>query len=115
FRPGLRSHADHVAVRILDVHLKRPRIVCRWKTDGHSASFVFLVHLFGVFHTDPDPRSAAALIAPAQVDSGSVARHVREVIVAPTRLLKPQGIYVKLQAGLHVLYTKDRRAIFKTN
>jgi len=70
------------------MHLKSPRIICRRKTDDHSAGYALLMELFDVIHADPDPRSASALIAAAQVNGCSIARQASEVAVAPTGVLE---------------------------
>ena len=64
---------------------------------------------------DPYPRSTSALASPAEVDTGSVAGHVGEVIVAPGSVVESQKIHVKAEAGRHILHAEDRRAALEVD
>src|SRR5436305_6385881 len=78
-----------------------------------AAGLVLFVKALDVLDADPDPRSGLPQVPPAEIDPGTVARHAREVVGAPIRVLEPQHVGVVLKAGGHVRDSQDRRAAFE--
>ena len=75
-----------------------PRVVRRTSTNHHCSRFQIVVELLSVLHAHPDPGAAAALIAPARVDGGTVPRNPREVFGTPRGLRETKNIYVEPRA-----------------
>src|SRR5262249_49902271 len=107
--------ADHVTVRVFDLHFESPGVIGRGHADDDSLGLAFLVKLVNIFYADPDPSPAAALVASAKIDCGAVARHAGEIIGAPAHVGEPQPVHVKPEAGLHVFHAQDRLATLKAH
>jgi len=109
------AEAEDVSVRIFDVKLQRPIVIGERHADGDSAGDKFVVQPGGILDADPDPGRAASLSAAAQIDARTVAVDGRELVRAPTRILKAQLVDVEGERGLHVLHAKDWRAVFEVD
>src|SRR5436305_6729639 len=79
-----------------------------------AAGLVLFVKSLDVLDADPDPRSGLPLVPPAEIDPGAVARHAREVVITPVRVLEPQHVGVIAKAGRHVRDPQDRCAAFES-
>jgi len=71
---GIGAQAQDVAVRIFYVDFQRPRKILWGHADFDALAFEFFVKLFGVFYADPDPGSAASLIAATEEQAGAIAK-----------------------------------------
>ena len=109
------AEAEDVSIGIFDVKLQRPTEIGERHADSDSASDEFIVQPGGILDADPHPRRAASLTAAAQINAGTVAVHGRELVRAPTRILKSQLVDVEGERGLHVRDAQDRRAVFEVD
>jgi hypothetical protein len=86
FRLALGPDAQHISIRIFELHLKSPGIFRRSHADGHPASSQILVDDLDIVDAQPNPRASAALGASAEVDTGTIPIDRREVIRTPARI-----------------------------
>jgi len=107
--------AQDVPVGIFDVKLQGPTEIGEGHADGDSAGDEFVVEPGGILDADPDPGGAASLAAAAEIDAGTAAVHGRELVRAPTRILKSQFVDVEGERGLHVVNAQDRLAVFEVD
>ena len=114
-RKRLGAKPKNIAIGIFDVKLKRPVEIREGHANGDAARDQLIVQIGGVSDTDPDPGPSASLATAAQVDAGAVAVHGREVLCAPTRVLKSELVDVEGKGGLHVLHAQDRCAAFEVD
>lgn len=106
--PRLRSETKDVPVRIFHSHLVSPPVIPRGVLNPRTAGLILLEESLDILNADPDPRSGFSLAASAKVDPGIIAPDVREIVVAPLRILESQHIEIVPKAHRHIVDLQNR-------
>jgi hypothetical protein len=109
----VRSEAEHIAIRILNLHFECPGPVRRLLPDDGTAILVSAVQSANVANAHPDPGSNMALAASAQVDAPAIPPDVRKVVRPPCCLLEAEYVNEVANADRHVFDPEDRIDAFK--
>ncbi len=83
------------------MEFKRPRVIGRGHAYGHALRFEFLVEFFCIFHAHAGRCSTSPLASAAEINTGAIAIHTGEIVIAPGCILKAELVHLESEAVGH--------------